>query len=162
MIAFPPTLFSRLSCDAEYGCALLIRLSPDIERLYVSQPAFDSSDDAKNACAEVALSEGVLDFVKQENGLPFSEPPLVPFDSEFGTHTTPLALQTFYESLPRPLLDKDNAYDVNAISWLNSLLQSAKGAKLGSSFYFTSGTTPGCQCLSTHILDHPFIVGFVY
>ncbi|KAH7886679.1 hypothetical protein F5I97DRAFT_1025287 [Phlebopus sp. FC_14] len=145
------------------GCALRIELSPHVIRIYLSEPAFDKYGEARLACAQVAISEGVLDFIKHGNGQTRPSSPQ-PFTSTLMHCTspvintrTPLTLQNFYDSLPRPFperFDTDDAYEVNAPGWLNTMFQNARGGKLAMSFFFTSDNTPGLHgCLLK--LDRP-------
>ena len=66
------------------------------------------------------------------------------------TATTPWTLQTFYDALPRPFpefLEATDAFEINALGWMNNMMQVARGGKLILSFFFTSDGPPGCQCL---------------
>ncbi|KAG1770711.1 hypothetical protein EDD22DRAFT_948318 [Suillus occidentalis] len=50
------------------GCALRIELSPHVIKVYASDTIYNTYNEAKVACAEAALCEGVLDFIKHGNG----------------------------------------------------------------------------------------------
>lgn len=148
-------LLRQLTRDTEYGFALQIQLSPHVERVYMSQPICDTYEEAKEACAKAAIAEGVLNFIKHGNGQvrppspkPLPDSPTNEWDGQSSNSTAPLALQTFFDSLPRPFpekFDSNDAHKINAPGWLHSLIQSARGGKLGMSYFFTSGTTPGRQ-----------------
>jgi len=123
----------------------------------MSQPICDTYDEAKEACAKTAIAEGVLNFIKHGNGQvrppspkPFPTSPTNERDGQSSSSTAPLALQTFFDSLPRPFpekFDSNDAHKINGPGWLHSLIQSARGGKLGMSYFFTSGATPGRQYL---------------
>ncbi|KAF9242819.1 hypothetical protein BU15DRAFT_72469 [Melanogaster broomeanus] len=135
------------------GCALRIQLSPHVVRVYLSDPTFDSYAEAKLACAKAAVSEGVLDFIRLGNGqtrpqspTPFSTPASSEQAAAISSAKTPLTLQNFYDSLPRPFpesFDTTDAVEINAPGWLNAMVQNARGGKLAMMFFFTSDGTPG-------------------
>ncbi|KIJ67229.1 hypothetical protein HYDPIDRAFT_107958 [Hydnomerulius pinastri MD-312] len=140
------------------GCALRIQLSPHVVRVYISDPTFDNFAEAKAACAKVAISEGVLDFIKHGNGQtrPLSPEPFSSSDanaraSALVNTKIPLTLQSFFDSLPRPFpesFETNDAAEINAPGWLNTMVQNARGGKLAMTFSFTSDGTPGLHgCL---------------
>ncbi|KAI6001819.1 hypothetical protein EDD15DRAFT_2227665 [Pisolithus albus] len=142
----------------KHGCALLIKLSSHLDRVYMSEPTFDTYDEARDACAKAAISEGVLHFIKHGDGRvrplsPRQSPsPLLDVKNKHSGHCKlPLTLQNFFDTLPRPFpeaLDTNDAYKINAPTWLSSLIQNSKGGKLAMTFNFISGTTPGLHgCL---------------
>ncbi|KAF8451951.1 hypothetical protein L210DRAFT_3626351 [Boletus edulis BED1] len=145
------------------GCALRIQLSPHVARIYLSGSTFDTLSDAKGACAKAAVLEGVLDFIKHGNG---QTRPSSPIQSTPSTSqcppvapTTPWTLQAFYDSLPRPFPESfetqtHDASQINALGWMNSMTQNARGGKLILSFFFTSNGPPGLHgCILK--LDRP-------
>ncbi|KIJ06047.1 hypothetical protein PAXINDRAFT_20735 [Paxillus involutus ATCC 200175] len=135
------------------GCALRIQLSPNVVRVYLSDSTFDTYPEAKVACAKAAVSEGVLDFIKHGNGqtrpllpTPFSPPASSEQAASIVNARTPLTLQSFYDSLPRPFpepFETNDAVEINAPGWLNGMIQNARGGKLAITFLFTSDGTPG-------------------
>ncbi|KAF8840465.1 hypothetical protein BDN67DRAFT_644579 [Paxillus ammoniavirescens] len=135
------------------GCALRIQLSPNVVRVYLSDSTFDTYPDAKAACAKAAVSEGVLDFIKHGNGqtrpllpTPFSPSASSGQAASIVNARTPLTLQSFYDSLPRPFpepFETNDAVEINAPGWLNGMVQNARGGKLAITFLFTSDGTPG-------------------
>ncbi|KIK81641.1 hypothetical protein PAXRUDRAFT_832706 [Paxillus rubicundulus Ve08.2h10] len=135
------------------GCALRIQLSPNVVRVHLSDSTFDTYPEAKLACAKAAVSEGVLDFIKHGNGqtrpllpIPFSPPASSGQATLIVNARTPLTLQSFYDSLPRPFpesFETNDAVEINAPGWLNGMVQSARGGKLAITFLFTSDGTPG-------------------
>ncbi|KAG6334574.1 hypothetical protein ID866_4511 [Astraeus odoratus] len=147
--------FTEPKLGRKYGCALRIQLSPHVDRVHMSQPLFDTYDEAKEACAAAAISEGTLNFIKHGNGQvrPQSCPtsPTDKREADPSKNNIHLTLQQFFSSLPRPFPEKfatDDAYEINAPRWLHSLIQSSRGGKLSMAFFFTSGTTPGLHgCL---------------
>ena len=129
----------------EHGSALRIALNAHVLRVYSVDPIYNSAKEAKIACAKVALEEGVIDFIQFGNGQ--TQPPLkVDQDEqdeianekkETTTLLKPLTLQEFYDSLPKPFpesVGEMTASEINAPSWLNTTMQSARGGQLHSSF----------------------------
>ncbi|KAI6012238.1 hypothetical protein EDC04DRAFT_741974 [Pisolithus marmoratus] len=142
----------------KYGCALQVKLSPHVDHVYMTEPTFDTYDEAKDACAKAAISEGALHFIKHGDGQvrPHSprQSPNLPSDEgikHLEHRKPPLTLQNFFDSLPRPLpetFDTSDAYRINASAWLSSLIQNSKGGKFAATFYYISGATPGLHgCL---------------
>ncbi|KAG1822163.1 hypothetical protein EV424DRAFT_1511375 [Suillus variegatus] len=135
------------------GCALRIELSPHVIKVYASDTIYNTYNEAKGACAEAALREGVLDFIKHGNGqLRPASPQLYPAPSSSDINGVsankqpPSTLQAFYESLPRPFPESFESKDVNefgAPGYMNTLVQNARGGKLTTTFIFTSDGTPG-------------------
>jgi hypothetical protein len=123
-------------------------------KVYASDTTYDTYNEAKAACAEAALREGVLDFIKHGNGQshPASPQPFLPrvssdFNSVSASKQPPLTLQAFYESLPRPFPESFESKDANGIGapgYMNTLVQNARGGKVIMTFIFTSDGTPGC------------------
>lgn len=135
------------------GCALRIELSPHVIKVYASDTIYSTYNEAKVACAEAALREGVLEFIKHGNGqLRPASPQLYSPPSSSGINSVsankqpPLTLQAFYESLPRPFpepLESKDANEFSAPGYMNTLVQNARGGKLTTTFIFTSDGTPG-------------------
>ena len=129
-----------------HGSALRIALNAHVLRVYSVDPIYNTAKEAKIACAKVALEEGVIDFIQFGNGQ--TQPPLKVEQDEQDemaiekkeTTTTllkPITLQEFYDSLPQPFpesVGKMTASEINAPSWLNTTMQSARGRQLHSSF----------------------------
>lgn len=130
-----------------HGSALRIALNAHVLRVYSVDPIYNSAKDAKIACAKVALEEGVIDFIQFGNGQ--TQPPLKKVEQDEQdemanerkrTATTllkPLTLQEYYDSLPQPFPEsegKKTASEINAPSWLNTAMQSARGGQLHSNF----------------------------
>lgn len=62
--------------------------------------------------------------------------------------TTALTLQRFYDSLPQPFPESfgdKSATEINAPGWLNTIIQSARGGQLSTSFIWISEGTLGCR-----------------
>lgn len=87
----------------------------------------------------------MIDFIQFGNGQ--TQPPLKVEQDEQDEMTNekkettallkPLTLQEFYDSLPQPFLESVGdmtASEINAPSWLNTTMQSARGGQLHSSF----------------------------
>lgn len=135
------------------GCALRIELSPHVIKVYASDTIYNTYNEAKAACAEAALREGALDFIKHGNGQlrpaspqPYSPPSSSDINGVSANKQPPLTLQVFYESLPRPFPESFESKDANefgAPGYMNTLVQNARGGKLTTTFVFTSDGTPG-------------------
>ncbi|KAG1907855.1 uncharacterized protein F5891DRAFT_216949 [Suillus fuscotomentosus] len=135
------------------GCALRIELSPHVIKVYASDTIYNTYNEAKGACAEAALREGVLDFIKHGNGQLrpaspqlYSAPSSSDINGVSANKQPPSTLQAFYESLPRPFPESFESKDVNefgAPGYMNTLVQNARGGKLTTTFIFTSDGTPG-------------------
>jgi hypothetical protein len=135
------------------GCALRIELSPHVIKVYASDTIYNTYNEAKAACAEAALREGVLDFIKHGNGqLRPASPQLYSIRSSSDINGVsankqpPSTLQAFYESLPRPFPESFESKDANELGapgYMNTLVQNARGGKLTTTFIFTSDGTPG-------------------
>lgn len=131
-------------------------MTPHSSRVYSTDAAFGSALEAKIVCANVALQEGVLDYIKYGNGQTNPAPsPVIAQDGRVPEPpprpTSVISLQAFYESLPQPfpepVADK-TASEINGPAWLNTLLQSARGARLKSKFIWIMDTTQGCKSMS--------------
>ena len=120
-------------------------MNAHVLRVYSVDPIYNSAKEAKIACAKVALEEGVIYFIQFGNGQ--TRPPLkVEQDEQYEmanekkettTLLKPLTLQEFYDSLPQPFpesVGEKTASEINAPSWLNTTMQSARGVQLQSSF----------------------------
>lgn len=128
-------------------------LSPHLVKVYASDTIYGTYNEAKVACAEAALREGVLDFIKHGNGRlrPASPQPFLSrnssdFNGVSASKQPPLTLQAFYECLPRPFPESFESNDANTIGapgYMNILVQNARGGKLTMTFIFTSDGTPG-------------------
>ncbi|KAG1744954.1 uncharacterized protein EDB91DRAFT_1345827 [Suillus paluster] len=134
------------------GCALRIELSSHVVKVYASDTIYDTYNEAKAACAEAALCEGVLEFIKHGNGQQRpASPQLYPPSSSningvSASKQPPLTLQAFYDSLPRPFPESFESKDANtfgAPGYMNTLVQNARGGKVTITFVFTSDGTPG-------------------
>ncbi|KAJ6510419.1 hypothetical protein C8R45DRAFT_388254 [Mycena sanguinolenta] len=119
-----------------YGAALKIQLAPHCWRVYSCQPIFGSASEAREHCANLAIDEGVLEFIKHGNGQMTPKSDFTPSETRF--ENLKHDLQSFYESLPRPLAEafgEKTAAEINAPAWLGSLLANAKGAGFTAEFY---------------------------
>lgn len=135
------------------GCALRIELSPHVIKVYASDTIYNTYNEAKAACAEAALREGALDFIKHGNGQLhpaspqlYSTPTSSDINGVSANKQPPSTLQAFYESLPRPFPESFESKDANefgAPGYMNTLVQNARGGKLTTTFIFTSDGTPG-------------------
>ena len=123
------------------GCALRIRLSSRSRQVFSVNTIYNSPSEARKACAETALAEGVIDYIKSWSASSF----------DLGEDTEasgPLPLQQFFETLPHPFpepITSKSAVDVNSPAWLNTALQAARGGKLVPNFVWTADTRSGCE-----------------
>ncbi|KAH9940613.1 hypothetical protein B0H21DRAFT_754394 [Amylocystis lapponica] len=122
------------------GCALRIHLSEHLSMVWSVDTTYDDPVQAKKACAEVAVAEGVLEFIKHGDGQvkpsPESDAPPIPAVSDVPIYS----VQSFFESLPRPFpepAEGKSAHDLNGSSWLNTMIQSTRGAKLVAKYIWT-------------------------
>ncbi|KAI1789886.1 hypothetical protein LXA43DRAFT_545146 [Ganoderma leucocontextum] len=117
------------------GCALRIRLGPRNSRVYSVSTIYNSSSEARKACAEAALADGVIDYIK--SWTPSAD------DMDVVEETDPssaIGLQQFFESLPQPFPEPvagRSAVDINGPAWLNTTIQSARGGKIAPNFVWT-------------------------
>ncbi|KAI0331545.1 hypothetical protein GY45DRAFT_1369868 [Cubamyces sp. BRFM 1775] len=119
------------------GCALRIRMGPRNSKVWSVSTVYDTPGEAKKACAEAALADGILDYIRTWSpsgtdtnlGESGSESPV-----------TGIGLEQFFESLPRPFPEQiagQTAADVNGPAWLNTTIQSARGGKIVPNFIWT-------------------------
>ncbi|TBU39205.1 hypothetical protein BD309DRAFT_872776 [Dichomitus squalens] len=116
------------------GCALRIRLSRRDCRVYSVSTVYNSAAEAKKACAEAALAEGVIDFIKSWTASDTD------MDVDEVDSSTALSLEQFFESLPQPFPEPvagRTAVDINGPAWLNTTIQSARGGKIVPKFVYT-------------------------
>ncbi|KAI0925302.1 hypothetical protein AcV7_005578 [Taiwanofungus camphoratus] len=134
------------------GCALRIDLSQRLSKVFSVDTVYDSGEDAKRACADVALAEGVLDFIKQWDSQ--TEPTLPSGERQpqdiLGNIDT-WSVQSFFETLPRPFpepVEDKTAHEINGSAWLNTTIQTARGGKLVAKFIWTISELSGMHgCL---------------
>jgi hypothetical protein len=141
---------------SEHGCAVRIKLSSHSFRVYSSEPGFSTPAQAKKACADEALQQGVFDYIKFGNGQSKPAGSFLSVETSIENQDTPAAatpitLQQFYESLPQPFPEhfgNQSAIDINASVWMNVTTQSAKGARFNIVYVWTTAGTPACKgCL---------------
>ncbi|KAI0290249.1 hypothetical protein BC826DRAFT_553820 [Russula brevipes] len=137
----------------KYGCALQIKLSLHLFRVFSVDVVHPSFEAAKAACAADAIAEGILDFIKFGNGqtVPAERRLFQPQEDDAVSSAPPIALtlQGFFEALPRPLpepVDDKTVAEINAPGWLNALIQSARGGKFEHKFIWTTDTKLGSMC----------------
>ncbi|KAI0739634.1 hypothetical protein C8Q80DRAFT_1124013 [Daedaleopsis nitida] len=117
------------------GCALRIRLGERKSRVYSVNAIYNSSSEAKKACAEAALADGVLDFITKT----WTPTDATPATDEKPKHTA-LTLQEFFDSLPKPFPEPvagKSAFDINSPAWLNTAIQSNRGGRIVPRFVWT-------------------------
>ncbi|KAI0367916.1 hypothetical protein BV20DRAFT_981087 [Pilatotrama ljubarskyi] len=119
------------------GCALRIRLGPRNSRVWSVSTVYNTAAEAKKACAETALADGVLEYIKtwsaSATDMSVDEP-----GSEFPNSS--IGLQQFFDALPKPFPEQvpgKTALDINGPAWLNTTIQSARGGKIVPNFVWT-------------------------
>ncbi|KAK7018602.1 hypothetical protein R3P38DRAFT_2983443 [Favolaschia claudopus] len=139
-----PSWFSFSTPSNKWGAALKIQLALHCYHVYSSEPSFNSSSDAMKQCADLAITEGVLEFIKHGNGqaTPQSDN-TIPIQQSNSTEA-PLDLQSFYELLPRPheeAFDNKTAAEIDATRWLGNILRvtNAQGARFSADYYALQG-----------------------
>ncbi|KAI0822152.1 hypothetical protein BC628DRAFT_1422075 [Trametes gibbosa] len=125
------------------GCALRIRLGPRNSRVYSVNTIYSTSAEAKQACAEAALADGVEHYVKTWSS---SGPDMVVDEpgSEFSGSS--ISLQQYFDALPKPFPEPvagKTALDINGPAWLNTAIQSARGGKIVPNFVWTTDAKLG-------------------
>ncbi|KAJ7034742.1 hypothetical protein C8F04DRAFT_560026 [Mycena alexandri] len=123
------------NASKNHGAVLKIQLAPHCFRVYSCEAIFDSAMEAREHCAAAAIDEGVLEFIRHGNGqtAPQANPTSVP-SQQFTLQT----LQTFYESLPRPLEEdfgQKTAAEINGSGTLATLLATSTGSHFIPEFY---------------------------
>ncbi|KAL0948377.1 hypothetical protein HGRIS_010959 [Hohenbuehelia grisea] len=135
----------------KYGAALRIRLSPHCSRVFSTPIAYDTIGEAKKACANMALAEDVLEFIKYGNGqispTVADEPELEGRNNSF-MPTQAISLQAFYDTLPQPFPQPElvigrTASGINGPGWLNSVIQASRGTRLVPQFIYTTDPAIG-------------------
>ncbi|KAI0641758.1 hypothetical protein C8Q79DRAFT_919018 [Trametes meyenii] len=117
------------------GCAMRIRLGARNSRVYSVTTVYSTAAEAKKACAEAALTDGVLDYVRSWSSASMDvDGPVLELPNSTVT------LQQFFELLPRPFPEPmagKSATDINGPAWLNTTIQSARGGKIVPNFIWT-------------------------
>ncbi|KAJ7148188.1 hypothetical protein C8R43DRAFT_1009602 [Mycena crocata] len=90
-------------------------------RVYSCEPMYASPLEAREHCAEIAIRENILEFIKHGNGQ------IVPKSDSDIVHDP----------------SKKTAAEINAPGWFNSLLVGAKGARFTADYHPISATTDG-------------------
>ncbi|KIM44278.1 hypothetical protein M413DRAFT_443298, partial [Hebeloma cylindrosporum] len=134
--------FNDFKNKKEHGMALRISLNSHVCRVYAADPIHNTPWQAKLACADAAIKEGVIEFIQFGNGQ--TEPTkavdngVENLDVRSETPpppTTGITLQDFFDTLPKPFPEEiGDKGPGNTPTWLNLTLQSARGARLASSF----------------------------
>ena len=120
-----------------------IRLSPRNSRVYSVNTIYDSAAEARKACAETALADGVIDFIHSWTHSEDDMDVIEETDS-----FSAISLQQFFDSLPKPFPEPvagRSAADINGPAWLNTTLQSARGAKLVPNFVWIADARHNCE-----------------
>lgn len=139
-----------------FGCALRISVGSNNSRVYSVNTVYKSPGEARKACADAAIADGVIDYIKTWHAAAVDQPP---DETEPPSSTT---LQEFFDSLPQPFPEPvagKTAADINGPAWLNTTIQAARGCKLVPNFIWTVNPQLGRRCFSlitvctlTHVL----------
>ncbi|KAH9849147.1 hypothetical protein C2E23DRAFT_888535 [Lenzites betulinus] len=125
------------------GCALRIRLGPRNSRVYSVNTIYTTAAEAKKACAEAAIADGVQNYISTWTSsgadMAVDEP-----GADFPNST--IGLQQYLEALPKPFPEPvagKTALDINGPAWLNTTIQSARGGKIVPNFVWTTDAKLG-------------------
>ncbi|KAJ2917289.1 hypothetical protein MD484_g3101, partial [Candolleomyces efflorescens] len=150
----------------ELGCALRLALTSHAMRIYSCNPEHSSFDQARAACALVAIDEGVREYIMYGNGQKTkpsaSEAPakvqvVPPMHQQ-------LSLQEFFDTLPRPFVESvDESKGVYEHQWssrLNVIIQGAKLHTCRACYHFSSSGTKNSLtgCVLRIVISHPPIL----
>ncbi|RXW14770.1 hypothetical protein EST38_g11087, partial [Candolleomyces aberdarensis] len=156
--------------NQELGCALRLALTSHAMRIYSSSPEYSNFDQARAACALVALEEGIREYIMYGNGQKFK--PVKASSTSEGSrraHVVPplhkqLSLQEFFDTLPRPFVETiDENKGVYEHQWsgrLNIIIQGAKLHTCRASYHFSSSGTKNSLtgCVLRIVITHPPIL----
>jgi hypothetical protein len=145
---------------SEWGTSLRLALSLHQARSYSSDAKYESKEEARAACAKIAIEEGVLDYIKYGNGQK-SPPPKEERTTPNLVVAQRLSLQEYFEGLPRPfpvdIGNTMNVSDLHPVSRVNTLIQNSRVPQLKMNYYGTNshglGIGPGgiSSSLPAHI-----------
>ncbi|KAF7986956.1 hypothetical protein HWV62_12783 [Athelia sp. TMB] len=130
--------FSDPKAGTKVGCALRVQLTPRYLRVYASAGLCDTLQEAKCACARAAHEQGVIEFIEAGASQAAA---LGPRNEPQAGHPQPISLQDFFDEFPQPFyedLGGKSLSEFNAPSWLNTTVQTARGAKLTTTFHWTA------------------------
>ena len=120
-----------------------IRLGRYNSRVYSVNTIYNSVSEARKACAEAALTDGVIDYIRRWTSSNDEMDVVQETDP-----SSAIGLQQFFESLPQPFPEPvtgRSAADINGPAWLNTAIQSARGAKLVPNFVWTVDAKFNCE-----------------
>ncbi|KAG8900603.1 hypothetical protein FRC01_010075 [Tulasnella sp. 417] len=159
-------IFAHLQDPRRFGAMLQIRLTPELNnpsivRVWSTSAEYTAPDKAKNDVAELAMKQGVLDFIKFGNGqknpnegAQVAIAPLLAVGETFGnpTHVDPLALprpsitiRQWVDALPRPTPNNIKLEGgTNAIAWVNQVSSQNKVPITYARVYSANGKGVGC------------------
>lgn len=124
-------------------------------RVYSSDTIYGTYSEAQKVCADTALEQGLLEYIKHGNGQAHRPAPENPDEEPVKTEEneelmyTSISLQSFYESLPQPFpepVGEKTAVEINSPGWLNTTIQNARGGKLTVNFTWINDL--GCKSYS--------------
>nr|GAT54393.1 predicted protein [Mycena chlorophos] len=122
----------------QHGAALKIQHTPHNYRMYSSEPNCSTTQQAQERCAELAISEGALEYISEHS------------KKDVARNTAqPWSLQTFFESLPRPLEEdfgNRNAPQIQPVAWLANVHTQFPGSRFSKAYHALSNRA-GHGCL---------------
>ncbi|KAJ7075991.1 hypothetical protein B0H15DRAFT_955967 [Mycena belliarum] len=125
-----------------HGAVLGIQLAPHCYRVYSCEPTFENLSKARESCANHAIDEGVLEFIRHGNGQMAPRTDSTPREGRI--ELLQPTLQEFFEALPRPFeepFQDKTAAEINAPGWLSTMITAAKGARYVADYYLVSATS---------------------
>ncbi|KAG8945332.1 hypothetical protein FRC04_000867 [Tulasnella sp. 424] len=159
-------IFTQLQDPRRYGAMLEIRLTaelanPSIVKVWSTAAEYSLPTKAKNDVAELAIKQGVLDFIKFGNQQTYPNdgpqptiPPLQAVGETFGSpnHVDPLALprpsigiRKWVAAMPQPIPNNIKLEGgTNAIAWVNQVSSQNKVPITYARVYSANGKGVGC------------------
>lgn len=145
-----------------HGCALKLVHRSGATQVYSVGTGYRSLNDAKHGVALLAIRQAVLDFIGSE-GIPPDIKPLpheldelvIPLQNRKPAPPAVMTLETFSESLPKPLPEQVSVHagqGANPVGWVNQLLQQTRGSRMVSSFDWTTDARLGRQDILSRLL----------
>lgn len=137
-----------------WGCALRIELSLEQWRVWSVDTTFDNPVDAQVACCKTYEDE-ILEYLREE------ATGIVPWAPCYDSTPIPESLcdipiwtvQKFFETLPRSFPEdfgNKTADEIDAPSWLASMLQTPHGSELSPNFIWTLSVEHACKAFWIH------------
>ncbi|KAG6919003.1 hypothetical protein DXG01_009713 [Tephrocybe rancida] len=117
-----------------WGAALRVHLA--VPHFYATEQIHANEDKAKSACAQLAISEGILEAIKT----------IAPSSENLTRKSSSMSLREWFAQLPRPLppfFDDKVLEDIHGAATLDLWATRARGARFKMHYYFpTCGQEP--------------------